>query len=238
MLKTIVSLAASSVLLVLGALASSPASAQYYDGPGYGSDIIRCESIDGRTRQCATGGGRVVLERQISSSPCIEGRTWGQERGNVWVTQGCRADFRIGAYGGGGYVNSVRCESHDGRYNRCMVPGRGRPQLIRQISNSPCIEGRTWGADRNSVWVNNGCRAEFASRDTGGGGWNNSGYGGRTFRCESNDGRYQECQANVRGGVQLTRQLSNAPCIEGRTWGYGRIGIWVNQGCRAEFRSY
>ena len=34
------------------------------------------------------------------------------------------------------------------------------------------------------------------------------------------------------------RQLSRAACIQGRTWGYGRNGIWVSDGCRAEFRTY
>lgn len=207
---------------------------------GYGSsgDVVRCESIDGRSNQCYTGGGRAELIRQVSSSPCIEGRTWGQRNDSVWVTQGCRADFRISRYGGyGDYGDVVRCESIDGRYNRCALPGRGRPQLLRQISNAPCIEGRTWGSDRDSVWVNDGCRGDFGNRYSGGG-WGNSGYGGRVFRCESINGRTQECAANVRAGVQLVRQLSNAPCIQGRSWGYGRIGVWVSQGCRAEFRTY
>ena len=72
------------------------------------------------------------------------------------------------------------------------------------------------------------------------GGWGNSvyGYGGQVFRCESNDGRTRECAANTRAGVQLVRQLSRAACIQGRSWGYGRNGIWVSDGCRAEFRTY
>ena len=39
-------------------------------------------------------------------------------------------------------------------------------------------------------------------------------------------------------GVQLVRQLSRAACIQGRSWGYGRNGIWVSDGCRAESRTY
>ena len=237
MSRAFLAFAASIVLGTAAMAVSAPAAAQYYDN-GYGN-VIRCESIDGRRNECRTGGGRVVLERQVSNAPCIEGRSWGRGSSSVWVAQGCRADFRIkGRYdGGNGYGGLVRCESNDGRYNRCAVPGRGRPELVRQISNSPCIQGRTWGADRDSVWVNNGCRGEFANRYNGGG-WSNSGYGSRVFRCESIDNRTQECQANVRSGVQLVRQLSNAPCIQGRSWGYGRIGVWVSQGCRAEFRSY
>lgn len=236
-----------AVIAALAAFAAAPASAQYYggDSSGYRGDVVRCESDDGRTRECATGGGRVILERQISRAACIEGRSWGSSRNGVWVSQGCRADFRVQGWGGGhGDYNSggiVRCESNDGRYQRCALSGRGRAQLVRQLSKSACIEGRSWGSDYGSVWVSEGCRGEFAVSRGPGGGWNNgrdNGIGGRVFRCESNDGRYTECAANTRAGVQLIRQLSNSPCIEGRSWGYGRAGIWVAQGCRAEFRSY
>ena len=153
-------------------------------------------------------------------------------------------------YYGGGYgttTASVRCESNDGRTRRCNVAGSGnmRAQLVRQISRSACIEGRTWGSDRGSIWVTGGCRADFQISNygnaSGGYGYGNYGdqYGfGRLFRCESNDGRLRECAANTRAGVQLVKQLSRAACIEGRTWGYGRNGIWVTDGCRAEFRSY
>ena len=241
----------ASAIAMLAASAASPAVAQYYGGNnGYGGDVIRCESNDGRTRECSTNGGRVMLERQLSKGACIEGRTWGYGRNGIWVSDGCRGDFRVTGHGGGyddgyhgnqGYGSTVRCESNDGRTNRCAINGRGRVQLSRQLSRSACIEGRSWGSDRDSVWVSQGCRAEFTvNRGRYGGGWDNSGYGsgGQTFRCESNDGRTRECAANTRAGVQLVRQLSNAACIQGRSWGYSRSGIWVSDGCRAEFRTY
>lgn len=248
----------ASAIAVLAASVAAPASAQYYGGDsGYNGEIIRCESNDGRTRECATGGGRVVLERQHSRGACIEGRSWGYGRNGIWVSDGCRGDFRVMGYGNGyddrygngyndgyngnGYGATVRCESNDGRTNRCAINGRGRAQLTRQLSRSACVEGRTWGSDYNSVWVSQGCRGEFSvTRGGYGGGWDNSGYGhgGQTFRCESNDGRTRECAANTRAGVQLVRQLSRAACVQGRTWGYGRNGIWVSDGCRAEFRTY
>lgn len=241
----------AAAVAMLAAFAAAPVAAQSYLPDGYRGDVVRCESVDGRTRECPASGGRMVLERQLSRSPCIEGRTWGQGRRGVWVSDGCRADFRVFGYAGGhgggydggygGIGQTVRCESNDGRYRRCNLPDRGRAQLLRQLSRSPCIEGRSWGSDRGSVWVTDGCRGDFAAARGGhGGGWGNSDYGdrGRTFRCESIDGRYIECAANTRAGVQLLRQLSNAACIEGRTWGYGNRGIWVAQGCRAEFRSF
>lgn len=226
------------------AFACAPASAQRYD---YGNDdtYVRCESIDGRTRECPAPDGRVVLNRQLSRAACVEGRSWGESRSGVWVSQGCRAEFRVSPrnYGHGGWQNGgdiIRCSSDDGRFNRCALPGRGRIQLVRQESRAPCIEGRSWGQEGSSVWVNGGCRGDFARSGGSGGGWGRPehGIGGRVFRCESDNGRTQECPANIRAGVQLVRQLSRAPCIEGRSWGYGRLGIWVSEGCRAEFRSY
>lgn len=57
-----------------------------------------------------------------------------------------------------------------------------------------------------------------------------------TVTCESRNGGYQSCAVDTRGGVTLSRQLSSQGCWEGDTWGYDRNRIWVNNGCRAQFR--
>lgn len=138
-----------------------------------------------------------------------------------------------------GYGAAVRCESKDNRTQYCAMDTRGGVRLSRQLSDSACIQGRSWGFDGRGVWVSQGCRAEFVGGSGGGypGGYPGSGYppGGATLRCESNDNRMQRCPADTRGGVRIGRQLSDSACIRGRTWGYDRQGIWVNQGCRAEF---
>ena len=63
-----------------------------------------------------------------------------------------------------GQAAIVTCESQNYRNAECAVGG-GPVALIRQLSTPPgdCIEGRTWGFNRNSnrIWVANGCRAEF-----------------------------------------------------------------------------
>src|SRR5690349_14287965 len=58
---------------------------------------------------------------------------------------------------------------------------------------------------------------------------------GQTIYCASDDGHRHYCDANTRGGVQMTRQRSGSACTQGRTWGWDNRGIWVDQGCRAEF---
>ena len=57
----------------------------------------------------------------------------------------------------------VRCASEGYSYNMCQVDtGRGsRVSLVRQISKTPCVEGRTWGFNRAGVWVNGGCEGVF-----------------------------------------------------------------------------
>ena len=230
---------------------AAKAAPQYDDRYG-GGQTVRCESSDNRHRECPmdTRGG-VQLTRQLSSTRCEEGRNWGQSRNGVWVDRGCRAEFASGRGGGWGNGNGggwsgngqrIRCESDNGRTRTCAIPSRGDVRLVRQLSSARCVEGRTWGQDRNGLWVTDGCRAEFEVSGRGNG-WGNNGWGnnggnqGRIFRCESQKGRTQTCGVDGRGRVQLVRQLSDAACIEGRTWGQDARGVWVTGGCRAEFRA-
>jgi Protein of unknown function (DUF3011)/Peptidase inhibitor family I36 len=55
-------------------------------------------------------------------------------------------------------------------------------------------------------------------------------------RCQSQSNHRTYCSADTRGGVTLTRQLSQAQCVQGRTWGFDARGIWVQGGCRGEFQ--
>jgi hypothetical protein len=63
----------------------------------------------------------------------------------------------------------------------------------------------------------------------------NGQYNNRGVICTSQNNRYHECPLPFRGRVVLTRQLSNASCTEGRSWGQRRGVVWVNRGCRARF---
>jgi hypothetical protein len=141
----------------------------------------------------------------------------------------------------------VRCESIDERTRYCTADIRGRVRLVDQLSRSQCIEGRTWGWDRQGIWVSQGCRAEFEieyayddryyDRDRDYYDRNRREYGqGRVFRCESNDSRTNYCDVDTRYGVRLLTQHSRAACIEGRTWCWNSRGVWVTDGCRAQFQ--
>lgn len=145
----------------------------------------------------------------------------------------------------GGYYDDggVECRSRDKRYNECWTGFRGRPELVAQLSKTACIEGSTWGHRRGYVWVDRGCQGVFADIRGGGRpgpgyGGGRPGYGGGTYEitCESRDYRRTFCAVDVgRGGVQLIDQRSDSPCREGRSWGWDRRGIWVDQGCEGVF---
>jgi hypothetical protein len=199
----------------------------------------------------------VRILKQRSESPCNQGYSWGFDRGGVWVDRGCRADFVADAYQNQGYGGqgfngggiSISCSSDDGRRHYCPAGSRGRVRLVQQRSESPCREGYSWGSDDRGVWVDHGCRADFAVGGGGGGwggggrDWNNNGYGyqgsGRDqfVSCSSDDMHRHYCPADTRrGGVQLVKQRSDSACRQGYSWGYDRSGIWVDHGCRADFQ--
>lgn len=141
------------------------------------------------------------------------------------------------------FAETFRCESDRGSRHRCSFEGDGRVEFLRQVSRTDCIEGRTWGVEgRHHVWVSDGCRADFAirrNRDESRNDDRDDRRGGRERRrlvvCESQNNTRHRCDVDTEFGVRISRVLSRNECIEGRSWGYDRRGIWVNSGCRAEF---
>jgi hypothetical protein len=210
----------------------------------FADEVIRCESKGGR-RRCVfetPGSVTVAVRRQLSIIACTEGTNWGWRNGEVWVDNGCRADFliiprRIERHRERG--ETLICES-GGHRRRCDAFVPYGVIMQRQLGHNDCIRGESWGYDREGIWVDRGCRAEFyiegddrhdgdrhdADRDR---------RRGQTVVCESRGDRTELCEADTRHGVELSRQLSGADCVFRRTWGYNDRGIWVKDGCRAEF---
>ena len=204
-------------------------------------NVIRCESDYGRRHVCSFDGwGRAALSHQLSRTACVEGETWGREgRNAIWVSNGCRADFIIARGDRDDRRDERRnelivCRSN-GRFTRCAVGTRFGVQLSRQLSGASCVEGRSWGYDSEGIWVDRGCAAEFIVGDERRGWHRNEGLYRRIVVCESKNDSRHFCEADTRFGVQLRRQLSSSGCILDRTWGYNDRGIWVKDGCRAEF---
>ena len=218
---------------------------------GWAATAVVCSSVDNRYRECAVPfRGRAVINQQISQSPCVEGQSWGQKQGLVWVNRGCRARFSMVPDNIGtapGVRPSVVCKSQQGVRKVCNTGMNGRMQLVSRFKSSgACIEGRTWGQRANQVWVSDNCRARFAAanrqRPNNGVGYDsrderndrdyrqdgdNRGNPGwmrdpaYAVNCSSSDSRQQRCNWDARYGMpRVVQRTSQADCVEGRTWGY------------------
>ena len=161
--------AASFVTGQLAVPAFAQTTYPYPPPPGSGYDqgwegTIRCESYGNRQQRCnVRTDNRVELTRVIGGR-CSKGRDWGFDADGVWVSGGCRAEFRYGyaggAYPGNDFAGTLRCESRSNRYEQCAVQTNGRVELVRKLGGK-CNAGRQWGYGADYVWVTNGCRAEF-----------------------------------------------------------------------------
>jgi hypothetical protein len=219
---------------------------------------VSCSSRGGDRVECAADlrGYSLADIKQESRAQCEVGRNFGYDDRGVWVDGGCRGAFtfreggdrddRARSFGysepGVDGEKRVRCESKGARRADCEADLRGyRFVEVRNLSRADCVVGRNFGYDDRGVWTEEGCRGEFVFVDE------------RTVsrhpddrypvysntpgivRCESQDGRTQTCPADGAERVNLARQLSRTECVEGKNWGVNRDGIWVDDGCRADF---
>jgi hypothetical protein len=176
-------------------------------GQGFGGEVT-CRSLNNRQERCyAETQNRVEMLQQYSSAPCIQGRTWSYSRNSIQVRNGCQARFGYGygnqggggGWGGGGqwgqgFAAETECRSDNNRYQRCSANTQGRVEILRQISNTTCVQGRNWGYDNRSIWVDNGCSARF-------------GYGYGTVQGDRNDGGGGSNAGAIIGGAALAAGL-------------------------------
>jgi len=222
-------------------------------GTASAQSTLRCESSNDSRHECRfEGRGTVQLAHQLSAKDCVKGRTWGVDGNTIWVDRGCRADFTLAASDrnhdgrpwhdgdqrqGSNRTIAVVCESRDGRRHRCAADTLGQITLSRQFtSENKCVEGRTWGYDSDGIWVDRGCRAEFSIAD------NSGTYRDRgpsqamqTIACESHRSKRNYCRIDAPYGVRLMHETGRGNCVLNDTWGSDRKGVWVSNGCSAEF---
>jgi hypothetical protein len=144
----------------------------------------------------------------------------------------------------------VRCDSTDGHYHECAAGVANSVTVARQWSKTDCVRGQNWGYRDGMIWVDEGCRADFNVVPSYNGmtsssrsddvnynrrGRTNARMVTQTVICESDDGHRRHCSADTSGGVRITKRLSKSNCVYNHDWGYDNNGVWVANGCRAEF---
>ena len=224
--------------------------------------LVLCESKNGQRGACtADTAGGVMLARKISDSDCRFGRDWGYDDDGIWVTNGCRAEFAVrsavATMRSPSSVQSVslptmRCESINNTRKNCRIDAAATVALVNQISENPCVLNRTWGVDKDGIWVSEGCRGEFVTTapalsmissspaatvtvTTPAPAMNNIVPASGNIICESKNNTRSHCRFDTSMGISLVRRISDNDCIRDQTWGVDKDGIWVSGGCRAEF---
>jgi hypothetical protein len=222
----------------------------------FGNDIVICSSRNLRFQGCqADTRGGVEFVRQLSRNSC--NGNWGYDRQGIWVTNGCRAKFKLIPYINNNYGSQrtlVNCSSKNHRRKICPANTSGGVRLKKRKSRTSCQNN--WGYGQDHIWVDNGCRATFELNVNGnnygnnygntgqgqnnnyGNNQNNNGYGNRqnNIICESVNSQRRTCRIPQGSKVKFQRQLSRSSC--NGAWGYNRNEIWVANGCKAEFSVY
>lgn len=142
-------------------------------------------------------------------------------------------------------IETFVCESKQNRHNECSYRASGTVtvHVNRQLSSSRCVYNDSWGSFDGGVWVDYGCRAEFAVRRPPGQPPHRP-VGGtiKHITCESKRDGYSHCRIDGidPSSVHIERKLSRSSCNQGLSWGVSDgenspPGIWVDRGCRATF---
>ncbi len=74
-------------------------------------------------------------------------------------------------------AQTITCSSNDMGRHYCRANTSNGVKLVYQRSGSACTLGVSWGYDNGGIWVDHGCRADFALGAGGGSGPGNGGGG-------------------------------------------------------------
>ena len=201
-----------------------------------GDELVRCESSSRETVRCgADTRGGVVLQRQLSRAGCWYDETWGFDARAIWVSNGCRADFALGRTTATSQAYGETPASDEGISGSDVALGAGAVLVLGAIAAAVIANQNNDDDDRNDDRTSDRDRRRDGNRDRSYGDGNDPWGRDQVVRCESDGKKERYCKVNTRRGVELYRQHSKARCRYGSSWGYDRKGIWVDEGCRADF---
>lgn len=201
----------TGAILILTGVFALPGAAE--------ADTVTCESQHNNYRHCpAYTRGGVTLQTQLSHSGCYQGNTWGYDNRGVWVSNGCRAVFRVGS-------DNYR---HSDKSDDAAAAVAGIALLALGAAAAHEAHERHEDRQYDDHYEYDYNRQHYANHYQD--------HYVDSVNCSSENNRYNFCRANVRNArVDLVRQHSKSACRHGSDWGYDRRGIWVDNGCRATF---
>lgn len=118
-------------------------------------------------------------------------------------------------------------------YRECRVGISGRIKMVMELSDGLCFEGISWGArEQGVVWVDRGCRASFTIDKVQD---ERPKPNVKTANCEAKESGRTVCEGDTKFGVALVKRLGAGECEIGKNWDFDEKGVWVSDGCHAQF---
>jgi hypothetical protein len=173
--------------------------------------VVRCDSHGSRKVCAADTRGGVSLRYQYSADGCWQNDTWGYDAKGIWVSNGCQADFTVGAPPPPKPAKNGNDDKSGDALAGLLIGALAGAAITAAVTSNNNNNNNNW--DRGD---------DFDHYQ-------------RRVRCNSDDMGYHQCGVGRVRYAELARQISGSPCIYGQTWGYRRDFIWVDRGCRADF---
>ncbi|XP_005101559.1 lectin ADEL isoform X2 [Aplysia californica] len=133
--------------------------------------VLRVESWNYKyAEKTVTGAAlfiNMTVEDRQSAASCDLDKSFGfyNQNSTVWVDHGCRADFNICYVQGATSTTTVNVSSWNYKYATKILPSASciySMRVANQQSAAPCTLGTTYGFVANTMWVSDGCRADFS----------------------------------------------------------------------------
>jgi hypothetical protein len=151
-------------------------SAQFVSGDGRAAYILP------GTTASSNSSGHDRASRKSSKPPCTAENSAGLDDHGNWSGPDCATSDPVAQMMGKSDLSSglaeddalsaspagtISCSSDDGRRQHCDINTASGVHLVRQRSSSRCTQGFSWGTDLDGIWVDHGCRADFAINRSG-----------------------------------------------------------------------
>nr|BAP94526.1 D-galacturonic acid binding lectin precursor [Aplysia kurodai] len=133
--------------------------------------VLRVESWNYKYAEQKVAGAalfiNMTVEDRQSEASCDLDKSFGfyNQNSTVWVNHGCRADFNICYVQGTTSTTTVNVSSWNYQYATKILPSASciySMQVAKQQPAAPCTLGTTYGFVANTMWVSDGCRADFS----------------------------------------------------------------------------
>ncbi|HUL34925.1 MAG TPA: DUF3011 domain-containing protein [Candidatus Eisenbacteria bacterium] len=132
---------------------------------------------------------------------------------------------------------TLSCGGHDGQEHHCAAETSRGVILLGETGSGRCLRGYSWDYEANEIWVDHGCAGEFALMSRRPVAWQQEilPVGKYLISCAAPAAQAIYCAPLPSANAELVRQTGEARCVEGKNWGVDPRGLWLANGCAADF---